>query len=81
MARFIITCEHKPEECAEMERELQQLGPAEVIRGRDFFCSCPNGYHGGWVAVEGGSAKEILASLPPVFRSHAQAIQVETLQY
>jgi hypothetical protein len=81
MAHFIITCEHEASECAAMEEELQHLGPAEVIRGKDFHCSCPYGHHGGWVAVEGDSAEGILASLPPIFRSHASAYQIETMVF
>jgi hypothetical protein len=79
--QFIITCEHKAEECAELERELQEAGPAEIIKGKDFFCSCPYGYHGGWVAVEGDDADVILASLPPVFRSHARVHHVEAIRF
>jgi hypothetical protein len=81
MATYIITCDHRAEECAAMEEELARLGPAAVIQGKDFFCSCPYGHHAGWVAVEGESAEDILATLPPVFRSHANAYQIETIRF
>ena len=81
MAQFIITCEHDAGECADLDCEMQDVGVAEVIKGRDFFCSCPYGYHGGWVAVEGQSADGILASLPPVFRSHAKVYEVESIRF
>lgn len=81
MSQFILTCEHKAEECEELDREMQTVGIADVIKGRDFFCSCPYGYHGGWVAVEGSSGEEILASLPPVFRSHAKVYQIESVRF
>jgi hypothetical protein len=81
MAQFIITCDHRAEECAEMEREMQEVGVAEVIKGHDFFCSCPYGHHAGWVAVEGESAEAILVSLPPVFRSHANVYEVEAVRF
>ena len=81
MAKFVITCEHQAEECADMEKEMAERGVAEVIKGQDFFCSCPYGHHGGWVAVTGERAEEILASLPPIFRSHAKVFQVETIVF
>ena len=81
MENFIITCEHRAEECEEMDREMQDVGVAEVMKGKDFFCSCPYGHHGGWVAVEGESAEAILASLPPIFRSHATVHKIETIRF
>jgi hypothetical protein len=81
VATFIITCEHKAQECAEMDREMQEVGVANAIKGKDFFCSCPYGHHGGWVAVEGESAEAILVSLPPVFRSHANVYEVEAVRF
>ena len=81
MATYILTCDHEASECAAIEEELQRLGPAEVIQGRDFYCSCPYGKHAGWVAVEAENAESVLASLPPVFRTHAQVHQVETVRF
>ena len=81
MTQFIITCEHAAEECEELDRELRAVGVAEVMKERDFFCSCPFGHHGGWVAVEGESAATIHASLPPVFRSHAKVYEVEAVRF
>jgi hypothetical protein len=81
MTRFIITCEHTAEECAELDSEMQAVGVADAIKGRDFFCSCPYGHHGGWVEVEGVSAQAIHASLPPVFQSHAKVYEVEAVRF
>jgi hypothetical protein len=81
MARFIITCNHTAEECADLDREMATVGIAEIIKGHDFFCSCPYGYHGGWVDVEGESAEAIHASLPPVFGSHAKVYEVEAVRF
>ena len=64
-----------------MDMEMQEIGVAEVIKGKDFFCSCPYGHHGGWVAVESESAESILISLPPVFRSHANVYEVEAVRF
>jgi hypothetical protein len=81
MSKFIITCEHTAEECAEMDREMQTVGVADVMKGKDFYCSCPYGYHGGWVTVEGESAEAIAAALPPVFGSHAKIHEVEAVGF
>jgi hypothetical protein len=81
MTQFIITCEHAAEDCEELDREMQAVGIADVMKGRDFFCSCPYGHHGGWVAGEGESAEAIQASLPPVFGSHARVYRVEVTQF
>lgn len=81
MTRFIVTCEHQAEECEPLEREMQTEGIPSVIKGKEFFCSCPHGHHGGWVAVDGDSEEAILASLPPIFRSHARAYQVESMMF
>jgi hypothetical protein len=81
MATYIITCDHAPEECEPMDKEWQQLGVPEVIKGKPFYCSCPHGHHGGWVTVEGESAEAILNSLTPLFRSHAKVHQIETVVF
>ncbi len=80
MPQFILTCEHAADECDAMTKEYEELGAPEIIRGKDFFCSCPHGFHGGWTVVEASNAEAVLAGLPPIFRSHANAYQVETLQ-
>jgi len=81
MATFIISCEHTETECRDLDREMQAVGVADVIKGRDFFCSCPFGHHGGWVAVEGESADAVRRSLPPVFGSHASIYEVEPVRF
>jgi hypothetical protein len=81
MAKFMIICDHTAEDCEALDEELQRLGPPDVYRGKDFQCSCPYGHHAGWVAVEGESAESILAELPPVFGSHANVYQIETMVF
>ncbi len=81
MSKFVITCEHKAEECDALSAELESLGTPAIIKGRDFFCSCPYGHHGGWVAVEAVSAADILSSLAPLFRSHANVYEVEAIRF
>ena len=81
MATFMLTCEHPAEVCEALFQEQQQLGTPDVYKGRDFLCSCPFGEHNGWVVVEGETGEAILASLPPLFRSHAKARQIETMVF
>jgi hypothetical protein len=81
MATFIVTCEHTEEECAELDKEMADIGVAEIMKGKDFYCSCPFGHHGGWIAVEGDDANAIKESLPPVFRSHASVYLVEAVRF
>ena len=82
MPRFVLECtEHTDQQCEEMSREMEQQGVAEVLKGREFFCSCPHGYHAGWAVVEGQDAEAILATLPPIFRAHAKAHEIETMQF
>ena len=81
MAQYILTCEHEASECEAIEREFQDLGTPEVMKGRDFFCSCPFGHHGGWVTLESESADAVLAALPPLLRSHAQVFEVATVVF
>lgn len=81
MATFMITCDHNPEDCEAMSKELELLGAPDFIKGRDFYCSCPFGHHAGWIKVEGESKESLLAGLPPIFRSHANAYQIETVVF
>ena len=81
MTTFILTCDHRAEDCDAMSEEQERLGTPDVLKGRAFYCSCPFGHHGGWAAVEGESASAVLASLPPIFRSHANAYEVETVMF
>ncbi len=81
MAQFILTCEHQASECDSLNQELEALGTPAVIKGRDFFCSCPYGHHGGWIAVEGDDPDAVLASLGPIFRAHAQVFRVESMRF
>ncbi len=80
MTQFVLTCEHSGEECDALTKEYEDVGAPEIMKGRDFFCSCPHGFHGGWIVVESPSAEAALSGLPPILRSHSKAYQVETMQ-
>jgi len=82
MPQFVLECtEHTEAQCDEMSQEMEREGVAEVLKGREFLCSCPHGHHAGWAVVEGSDADSILATLPPIFRAHARAHQIESMQF
>jgi hypothetical protein len=81
MAQFILVCDHTPEQCAQLNQELQSLGTPVIYKGKDFFCSCPHGLHGGWVVVEAETAEGAVTSLGPLNRAHTKVYQVETVRF
>lgn len=82
MARYVLQCgEHTDAECEAMSEELEEHGVPEILKGREFFCSCPHGHHGGWAVVEAPSKEAVLSGLAPKFRKHAEAFEIETMQF
>jgi hypothetical protein len=65
MARYMVINSHSPEECEEMEGDADKL-PA-VLKGKDFYCTCPFGEHGYYMFLEGDSSQEVLALMPQSF--------------
>jgi len=61
--------------------EYEALGGLpSPFKGHEYFCTCPTGDHGAYVVVDGGSAEEVLAMLPPKYRTGARVIAGEILQ-
>ncbi|MBI1885486.1 MAG: hypothetical protein HYS09_04115 [Chloroflexi bacterium] len=80
MAQYLLHCrEHTDAECEEMNKEFESYDVPEGLKGRDFYCSCPHGVHGGWMVVEASSADAALPLMPPINRSFTKAIQVDTM--
>lgn len=81
MAQFLIHNRHQPEECQVLDEEYQAMGglPAE-FSGHEYFCTCPAGDHGAYVIVDGSSADDVLALLPPKYRAGSRVIAGEILQ-
>ncbi len=81
MAKYILECgEHADAECLAMTKELEEFGTPNVLKDRDFFCSCPFGHHAGWAVVEASSKDAVLSDLAPRFRAHARVHEIETVR-
>jgi hypothetical protein len=84
MATFLIHNRHQAAECPVLDEEYQAMGgvPA-ALRGHEYFCTCPTGDHGAYVVVDGDSADQVLAMLPPKYRAGTRVIGgvVLELQY
>jgi hypothetical protein len=82
MAKYVLECgEHTDAECEAMSKELEEFGTPNVLKGREFFCSCPLGHHAGWAVVEASSRDAVLADLAPKFRAHVRVHEIETMQF
>ena len=81
MAHFLIHNRHEPEECQVLYDEYQAMGglPAP-FKGHEYFCTCPVGDHGAYVIVDGDSADQVLAMLPPKYRAGSRVISGDILQ-
>lgn len=56
------------------QRVATGLGMPQSWQGHEFFCTCPTGDHGGYVIVEAASEEEVLAELPPMFKTGTRVI-------
>jgi hypothetical protein len=81
MSQYLLYCEHTADECEALGQEYETLGAPELIRGKDYWCSCPYGFHAGWVTVEAESEDAALKALPPINRSHTKAYRVESMRF
>jgi hypothetical protein len=80
MATYLLHNTHRAEECDALTEELLGRGAVPLaIDGRDFFCTCPAGDHGGYVVAEGASAEAVLSQLPPAFRAGVRVLHGEVL--
>jgi hypothetical protein len=77
MARFLIEVPHdpKPMECLTAIQLLQQSG-SHFVTHADY--GCMDGIHKGWLTVEVDSKDEARNMLPPVFRSRATVVQLNS---
>ena len=78
MQRYLVVNSHTAEECEPMETAMYHL-PAH-LEGKDFLCTCPEGPHAFYMVVEGDTAEEVIAGLPPEWRRGTMAYPVEIFQ-
>lgn len=78
MSLFYVVNEHSAEDCEPMEDVMERL-PA-LVRGKDFYCTCPAGVHGYVMYLEGDTSEEIISGLPPEWRKGTRAIPVEVFK-
>ncbi len=79
MGRYMVLNEHTPEECEEMEADMDKIG-AE-LRGKDFFCTCPAGDHAFYMFLDGDTAEQVLGYFPPSFKiGKIRAVPVDTMR-
>lgn len=78
MQKYLVVNRHVPEECEPMQTAMYHL-PAH-LEGKDFLCTCTEGPHGFYMVVEGDTAEEVIAALPPEWRRGSEAYPVEIFQ-
>ena len=79
MARFMVLNSHEAEDCERMEEDVERLPP--VLKGQDFYCTCPAGEHAYYMFLEGNTGEEILNTLPPSLKlGRTRAVPVDVWQ-
>ncbi len=77
MAEFMLHHTHPAEDCEEIFPQLQNV--AQSLKGKNFFCTCPSGDHGGFFQVEAGSPEDAVRLLPKIMRASTQVFPGETM--
>jgi len=79
LAEYLVHHTHLPEQCHEAFEAWSRPGPHDVIKGREFFCSCPSGEHGGFFTLEAADPEAVLALLPRFHRTTSRVYAGETM--
>ncbi len=77
MAEFMLHHTHPAEDCGDIFPQLQNV--AQSLKGKNFFCTCPSGDHGGFFQVEAGSPEDAVRLLPEIMRASTQVFPGETM--
>ena len=77
MAEFMLHHTHPAEDCENIFPQLQNV--AQSLKGKNFFCTCPSGDHGGFFQVESGSPEDAVRLLPEIMRASTQVFPGETM--
>ncbi len=79
MARYMVLNSHAPDECERMEEDVDKIPAA--MKGSNFYCTCPAGEHAYYMFLEGDTAEEVMALLPPSLKlGQTRAVPVEVWQ-
>lgn len=78
MGLHYVVNTHPAEECEPMEPAMDRLTP--MVKGKDFFCTCPAGVHGFVMFLEAGSAEDVMQGLPAAWRKGTRAIPCEVFK-
>ena len=77
MAEFMLHHTHPAEDCENIFPQLQNV--AQSLKGKNFFCTCPSGGHGGFFQVEAGNPEDAVRLLPEIMRASTQVFPGETM--
>ena len=79
MATFIITSQHQPDDCPELNDEVSSYYDAKKPAGSaTVYCNCGLGEHRVFFLVEAAGPAEAMQGVPPGFlRSAATITQVD----
>jgi hypothetical protein len=79
MQKYLVSNNHGAEECESWHRRVE-AGMSHLpvhLEGTDFLCTCPEGPHAFYMVLEGETAEEVIAGLPPEWRTGTEAYPVE----
>ena len=74
MGTYMVVHRHGAEECSKVGSALE--GYPGPNKGKTFLCSCPAGYHAGYIVAQADSAEKALEVLPPALRATSTAEEV-----
>ena len=77
MAEFMLHHTHSAEDCENIFPQLQNV--AQLLKGKNFFCTCPSGDHGGGLQEDAGSPEDAVRLLPEIMRASTRVFPGETM--
>ena len=58
MPNYLLHHAHPADRCAEMFQAYEPYDTPLKGQGKTFFCTCPSGWHGGFIAVDAANERE-----------------------
>ncbi len=74
MPTYMVVHRHSAEDCSKVGPALE--GYSSPNKGQPFLCSCPAGFHVGYIVAQADSAEKALEVLPPTLRATSTAEEV-----